>query len=93
MYTDTYISLLLSDYFCSNFVQLAALALQSELGSYEEDVHNVYFISEFRFVPTQSEDFELQVLEEYKNLQAGMTPAEAEKLYLEVSEILFKNKF
>lgn len=64
-------------------VTLAALALQSELGSYEEDVHNVYFISEFRFVPTQSEDFELQVLEEYKNLQAGMTPAEAEKLYLE----------
>ena len=72
---------------------MAALALQSELGSYEEDVHNVYFISEFRFVPTQSEDFELQVLEEYKNLQAGMTPAEAEKLYLEVSDFFSKTIF
>merc|ERR1712142_837491 len=64
-------------------VKLAALALQSELGSFEEDVHNLYFISEFRFIPEQQEDFEVAVVEEYKSHKPGMTPAEAEQGYLE----------
>jgi len=64
-------------------VKLAALALQSELGSFEEDVHNLYFISEFRFIPEQQEDFEVAVVAEYKSLKLGMTPAEAEQGYLE----------
>ena len=68
------------------WLKLAALALQSELGSFEEDVHNLYFISEFRFIPEQQEDFEVAVVEEYKSLKPGMTPAEAEQGYLEVGE-------
>lgn len=64
-------------------VKLAALALQSELGAFEEDVHNLYFISEFRFTPDQTEDFESAVLEEYRSVKAGLTPAEAEQRYLE----------
>ena len=62
---------------------MAALALQSELGTFEEDVHNLYFISEFRFMPDQSEDFEIAVLEEYKSLPPDLNPASAEKKYLE----------
>ena len=66
-------------------VKLAALALQSELGAFEEDVHNIYFISEFRFVPNdiQDEEFEIAVLEEYKRLPHDLSPAGAEKKYLE----------
>lgn len=57
--------------------------MQSELGAYEADVHNLYFISEFRFVPDQNEDFEIAVLEEYKALSPDLNPAAAEKKYLE----------
>lgn len=69
-------------------IKLAALALQSELGAYEADVHNLYFISEFRFVPDQNEDFEVAVLEEYKALSPDLNPAAAEKKYLEEAMFL-----
>ncbi|XP_065348442.1 band 4.1-like protein 5 isoform X1 [Cloeon dipterum] len=62
-------------------VELAALALQSELGDYEEGVHTPAVISEFRFVPQQSEEMEFLALDEYKKCK-GYTPAQAEMHFL-----------
>jgi hypothetical protein len=47
-----------------NMVHVAA-----ELGDYEEGAHTPALISEFRFVPNQNEEFEIDVLEAYKKLR------------------------
>nr|CAD7447486.1 unnamed protein product [Timema bartmani] len=65
----------------STAVELAALALQSELGDYEEGYHTPAVVSEFRFVPEQTEEMEIAILEEYIKCR-GMTPAQAETNYL-----------
>ncbi|XP_065216119.1 band 4.1-like protein 5 isoform X2 [Planococcus citri] len=65
----------------NTMIELAALVLQSELGDYEEEKHTPAFISEFRFVPNQTEEMEIQILEEYKNCR-GLTPAQSEMKYL-----------
>ncbi|XP_076172786.1 erythrocyte membrane protein band 4.1-like yurt [Ptiloglossa arizonensis] len=62
-------------------VQLAALALQSELGDYEPTIHSAATVSEFRFVPGQTEQMELEILEEYTKC-SGLSPAQAESAYL-----------
>ncbi|XP_038210704.1 band 4.1-like protein 5 [Zerene cesonia] len=62
-------------------VELAALALQSELGDYDETIHTPATVSEFRFVPNQTEEMEIEILEEYKKYK-GLTPAQAEVNYL-----------
>ncbi|KAK2728083.1 hypothetical protein QYM36_008530, partial [Artemia franciscana] len=62
-------------------VELSALALQSECGDYDSDVHNAAFVSEFRFVPNQTEEMEEMILEEFKKCK-GSTPAQAEMNYL-----------
>ncbi|XP_028895840.2 band 4.1-like protein 4B isoform X3 [Zeugodacus cucurbitae] len=61
--------------------ELCALALQSELGDYDDQVHTAATVSEFRFVPEQTEDLEIAILEEYKTCR-GLTPAQAETAYL-----------
>ncbi|XP_050328052.1 band 4.1-like protein 5 isoform X1 [Bactrocera neohumeralis] len=61
--------------------ELCALALQSELGDYDEQVHTAATVSEFRFVPEQTEDLEIAILDEYKTCR-GLTPAQAETAYL-----------
>lgn len=66
-------------------VQLAGYALQSELGDFDADVHNPYLISEFRFIPEQSETFELGVIEAYKECK-GQSPADAELNYLNIAK-------
>ena len=48
---------------------LSALALQSEFGDCEEPEHDLAFVSEFRFVPGQTETLELAILEEWKALR------------------------
>jgi len=48
---------------------LAALALQSEFGDFDESEHNVALISEFRFVPNQTDELEAQVLEQWRALK------------------------
>lgn len=53
----------------------------AELGDYDESVHTAAFISEFRFVPNQTEDLELMILEEYKKWR-GYSPAAAETEFL-----------
>ncbi|XP_032676978.1 band 4.1-like protein 5 isoform X3 [Odontomachus brunneus] len=62
-------------------VQLAALALQSELGDYDAAIHSAATVSEFRFVPGQTEQMELEILEEYMRT-SGLSPAQAESSYL-----------
>ncbi|XP_052902704.1 band 4.1-like protein 4B isoform X1 [Anopheles moucheti] len=61
--------------------ELAALALQSELGDFDETVHSAATVSEFRFVPNQTEELEIIILEEYKKCR-GLTPAQAETSFL-----------
>ncbi|XP_061497095.1 band 4.1-like protein 5 isoform X2 [Anopheles gambiae] len=61
--------------------ELAALALQSELGDFDETVHSAATVSEFRFVPNQTEELEIMILEEYKKCR-GLTPAQAETSFL-----------
>ncbi|XP_037945789.1 band 4.1-like protein 5 isoform X2 [Teleopsis dalmanni] len=61
--------------------ELCALALQSELGDYDEHTHSAATVSEFRFVPDQTEELEIAILEEYKTCR-GLTPAQAETAYL-----------
>lgn len=51
--------------------QLSALALQAEFGEFDEEEHNEAFISEFRFVPNQSDALEKKILENWRALKAG----------------------
>ncbi|KIH54601.1 FERM central domain protein [Ancylostoma duodenale] len=62
-------------------VELAAYALQSELGDYNPKEHTALFISEFRFHPEQDAQMEIEILERYK-LCRGQTPAQAEANFL-----------
>lgn len=76
----------LVQFFHSNLIEIVVFFLfifffSAELGDYEETVHTAAFISEFRFVPNQTEDLEIMVLEEYKKCH-GLTPAEAETAFL-----------
>ncbi|XP_074857338.1 band 4.1-like protein 5 isoform X2 [Carettochelys insculpta] len=62
-------------------VQLAAYTLQAELGDYDPAEHVPDLVSEFRFVPTQTEEMELSIFEKWKEYR-GQTPAQAETNYL-----------
>ncbi|XP_023310987.1 band 4.1-like protein 5 isoform X2 [Anoplophora glabripennis] len=62
-------------------VKLSAFALQSELGDYDESQHTPATVSEFRFVPNQTEEMEIDILEEFKKCK-GLSPAHAEQSYL-----------
>ncbi|XP_069080716.1 band 4.1-like protein 5 isoform X1 [Pleurodeles waltl] len=62
-------------------VQLAAYSLQAELGDFEPAEHPPDLVSEFRFVPDQSEEMELTILEKWKEFR-GQMPEEAETNYL-----------
>ncbi|KAJ7345909.1 hypothetical protein JRQ81_001859, partial [Phrynocephalus forsythii] len=62
-------------------VQLAAYTLQAELGDYDPAEHIPDIVSEFRFVPSQTEEMELAIFEKWKEFR-GQTPAQAETNYL-----------
>lgn len=62
-------------------IELSAFALQSELGDYDPEQHTAGVISEFRFVPDQTEEMEIEFLEKFKTCK-GQTPAQAEINYL-----------
>ncbi|XP_067155375.1 band 4.1-like protein 5 [Apteryx mantelli] len=62
-------------------VQLAAYNMQAELGDYDPAEHVPDLVSEFRFVPTQTEEMELAIFEKWKECR-GQTPAQAETNYL-----------
>ena len=57
------------------------LSFPAELGDYDPSTHTPATVSEFRFVPNQTEDMEEAILEEYRKLR-GLTPAQAETNYL-----------
>lgn len=50
--------------------QLASLSLQAEFGEFDDDEHNEAFISEFRFVPNQTDDLEKKIIENWRALRA-----------------------
>uniref|UniRef100_UPI00358FA0E1 band 4.1-like protein 5 n=1 Tax=Myxine glutinosa TaxID=7769 RepID=UPI00358FA0E1 len=62
-------------------VQLAAYNLQAELGDCDDDKHSVVLVSEFRFVPDQTEQMEEEIFQKWKECR-GQTPAMAEMNYL-----------
>ncbi|CAB4057535.1 Band 4.1-like protein 4B,Band 4.1-like protein 5,Band 4.1-like protein 3,Band 4.1-like protein 4,Cytoskeletal protein 4.1,Band 4.1-like protein 4A [Lepeophtheirus salmonis] len=62
-------------------VELSSLSLQSELGDFDPEIHTPSYISEFRFVSNQNEEFEIDVFNHYKKL-IGMTPAQSELNFL-----------
>ncbi|XP_072542703.1 band 4.1-like protein 5 [Salminus brasiliensis] len=62
-------------------VELAAFSLQAELGDYDPAEHGLDLVSEFRFVPEQTEDMELAVYSAWKECR-GQSPAQAEINYL-----------
>jgi len=68
-------------------IQMAAMALQSELGDFDPLVHTAAFVSEFRFVPVQTEEMEVEIRDFYKHLK-GKSPSEAESEYLAVAKDL-----
>ena len=41
----------------------------ADQGDFDPEIHNVAFISEFRFVENQNEQFEIDVLEQYSKLK------------------------
>ncbi|NWU89682.1 E41L5 protein, partial [Upupa epops] len=53
----------------------------AELGDYDPAEHVPELVSEFRFVPTQTEEMELAIFEKWKECR-GQTPAQAETNYL-----------
>jgi hypothetical protein len=46
---------------------IVILHFTAEVGDFDEETHNAAFVSEFRFVPNQNEEFELDVLGTFRN--------------------------
>ncbi|XP_044072048.1 band 4.1-like protein 5 [Siniperca chuatsi] len=62
-------------------VELAAFSIQAELGDCDPLDHNLDLVTEFRFIPNQTEDMELAIYNTWKECR-GQTPAQAEINYL-----------
>ncbi|XP_028909522.1 band 4.1-like protein 4B isoform X3 [Ornithorhynchus anatinus] len=62
-------------------VELAALCLQAELGECEQPEHTPELVSEFRFIPNQTEAMEFDIFQKWKDCR-GKSPAQAELSYL-----------
>ncbi|XP_038551192.1 band 4.1-like protein 5 isoform X2 [Micropterus salmoides] len=62
-------------------VELAAFSMQAELGDCDPLDHHLDLVSEFRFIPNQTEDMELAIYNKWKECR-GQTPAQAEINYL-----------
>ena len=60
-------------FLCKNDGELMQIIMifrvSAELGDYDEETHTAAFISEFRFVQNQNEEFEFDVLENYKRIR------------------------
>ncbi|XP_076603017.1 band 4.1-like protein 5 isoform X2 [Chaetodon auriga] len=62
-------------------VELAAFSLQAELGDCDPLDHSLDLVTEFRFIPNQTEEVELAIYNAWKECR-GQTPAQAEINYL-----------
>ncbi|XP_020609227.1 tyrosine-protein phosphatase non-receptor type 4-like [Orbicella faveolata] len=68
--------------------ELASYVLQGELGDFDPKIMvDCSYVSEFRFIPDQSEDFEERASEFHKH-HSGQSPADAEFNFLEVAKNL-----
>uniref|UniRef100_A0A8K9XMV8 Erythrocyte membrane protein band 4.1 like 4A n=1 Tax=Oncorhynchus mykiss TaxID=8022 RepID=A0A8K9XMV8_ONCMY len=67
--------------------QLAALAIQSELGDYDPYKHVSGYVSEYRFVPDQKEELEHAIEMIHKTVM-GQIPSKAELSYLGIAKTL-----
>uniref|UniRef100_A0A674CHV3 Erythrocyte membrane protein band 4.1-like 4A n=1 Tax=Salmo trutta TaxID=8032 RepID=A0A674CHV3_SALTR len=67
--------------------QLAALAIQSELGDYDPYKHVSGYVSEYRFVPDQKEELEHAIETIHKTVM-GQVPSKAELNYLGIAKTL-----
>lgn len=67
--------------------ELASYVLQGELGDYDSRIMGDSYVSEFRFIPDQSEDFEERAAEFHKH-HGSQSPADAEFNFLEVAKNL-----
>lgn len=66
---------------CGKGISIFFLLSTAELGDYDDSIHTPATVSEFRFVPNQSEEMEEATLEEYRKIK-GLTPAQAEMGFL-----------
>ncbi len=57
------------------------------MGDFNPAVHTAAFVSEFRFVPVQTEEMEEEILSAFSQI-IGRSPAEAESEYLRVAREL-----
>jgi hypothetical protein len=48
---------------------LCQTLFSAELGDYDAETHTAAFVSEFRFVANQNEQFEIDVLEQFKKFR------------------------
>ena len=56
---------------------IASLAVQSELGDYNNNQHKKNYISSFKFLPNQTDEFEAEVQRLHK-MHKGLAPSQAE---------------
>ncbi|KAF4117923.1 hypothetical protein G5714_002476 [Onychostoma macrolepis] len=61
---------------------LGSYTVQSELGDYDAELQGSSYISDLRLAPNQTKELEEKVLELHRGYK-GMTPAEADMLFLE----------
>ncbi|XP_057188937.1 band 4.1-like protein 3b isoform X7 [Triplophysa rosa] len=61
---------------------LGSYTLQAELGDHDSDVQGSGYVSDVRLAPNQTKELEEKVMELHRSYR-GMTPAEAEMLFLE----------
>lgn len=72
---------------------LSALALQSEFGDCEDPEHDLAFVSEFRFVPGQTETLELAILEEWRSLRPSPIVAASLKAALSMDSATAESNY
>eukprot|EP00116_Pleurobrachia_bachei_P012504 sb/3472766/ len=66
---------------------LASYIVQSELGDYDTQLHRAGYLKEFKFIPNQPSDLELEIAELHA-MHTGLTPEDVELRYLEKAKWL-----
>ncbi|NXP76654.1 PTN3 phosphatase, partial [Ramphastos sulfuratus] len=68
-------------------VVLASYAVQSQLGDFNASVHHLGYLSNYNFIPEQSEDF-LTKVESLHKQHSGLKQSEAESCYINIARTL-----
>lgn len=71
----------------STYAMMASLAVQSELGDYNVDEHKNNYVSEFKFIANQTEDFEREIIRLHK-MHKGISPSQAESYFIKKAQKL-----